>query len=109
LALDKKIDMVGPESNSSSIATSTGHAMSSASWIDAHYVACQCEYEAMISSVGLKSGWHVLDAGCGSGGFLPIMAELIGPNGKISAIDVAPEHVDAVRRRADANQYGLLR
>lgn len=79
--------------------------MSSAAWIDAHYLACEREYEAMLSCVGLRSGWRVLDAGCGIGGFLPAMAELVGPHGALAAVDLAPEHVDAVRARADANLY----
>jgi arsenite methyltransferase len=88
-----------------SIRTSTGHAMSSARWIDAHYIACQAEYEEMLRSVGLQSGWQVLDAGCGTGGFLPLMAELIGPQGQISAVDIAPEHIDTVRGEAESNPF----
>jgi ubiquinone/menaquinone biosynthesis C-methylase UbiE len=87
------------------VTTSTGHLMSSASWIDLHYLACQVEYEAMISSAGLTVDSHVLDAGCGSGCFLPIMSNLVGQHGSITAIDLAPEHVEAVRRRANARQY----
>jgi ubiquinone/menaquinone biosynthesis C-methylase UbiE len=88
-----------------SITTSAGHAMSSAKWIDAHYVACQAEYEGMLRSVGLQSGWHVLDAGCGTGGFLPLMAELVGQHGKISAIDIAHEHIGVVRAEAESNRF----
>jgi arsenite methyltransferase len=85
--------------------TSIGHTMSSATWLEAHYFACQAEYEGMLRSVGLQSGWHVLDAGCGTGGFLPLIGELIGQRGQISAIDVSPEHVDLVRARAESKAF----
>jgi SAM-dependent methyltransferase len=92
-------------SASSAIETSVGHKMSAAAWIDAHYEACAFEYETMLRSAGLQRGWRVLDAGCGTGGFLPLIAELVGEHGKVAAIDVAPEHVEGVRRKADAGSF----
>jgi 2-polyprenyl-3-methyl-5-hydroxy-6-metoxy-1,4-benzoquinol methylase len=61
--------------------TSTGHAQSSADWLDLHFEDCRPEYEAMLRSVGIAPGWRVLDAGCGGGAFLPLLAELVGPGG----------------------------
>ena len=86
-------------------ATSTGHAMSSASWIDAHYRACQTEYEAMIRSVGLQRGWHVLDAGCGTGQFVDVIADIIGERGMIGAVDIAPENVAMLHARSASHQF----
>jgi ubiquinone/menaquinone biosynthesis C-methylase UbiE len=83
--------------------TSTGHALSQAAWLDHHYLACQAEYEAMLSAVGLQAGWHVLDAGCGS--FLPLMANLIGANGRLTAIDLAPENVAAVKALVKSGHF----
>jgi len=77
-------------------ASSFGHPLSNADYLDTHYLACQREYEATLRSAGLKTGWHVLDAGCGGGSFLPLMGELVGKNGKISALDLAPENANAV-------------
>jgi SAM-dependent methyltransferase len=62
----------------------------------------QPEYEAMIRGTGFQPGWHVLDAGCGSGGFLPLLAELVGPSGAVTAVDLAPENVATVRERLSA-------
>ncbi|MDQ2785810.1 MAG: class I SAM-dependent methyltransferase, partial [Chloroflexota bacterium] len=42
---------------------------------------------------------HVLDAGCGSGSFLPLMAELVGLSGRIAALDLAPDNIATVERR----------
>ena len=77
--------------------TSTGHELSESGYLDSHFEAMKPEYEAMIRSVGIKSGWSVLDAGCGGGSFLPILAELVGSGGHISAYDLAPEHIGRIK------------
>jgi SAM-dependent methyltransferase len=41
----------------------------------------------------------VLDAGAGSGSFLPALAELVGPSGAVTALDAAPENVALVEER----------
>jgi tRNA A58 N-methylase Trm61 len=63
------------------------------------------EYEAMIRSVGIKPGWHVLDAGCGGGSFLMLLAELVGSSGHISALDQAPEHIEVVEMLVDSGRF----
>jgi len=40
-----------------------------------------------------------LDAACGSGSFLPWLAELVGPHGHLAALDLAPDNVALVERR----------
>jgi SAM-dependent methyltransferase len=74
-------------------AASTGLLGSVAGFLDAHFEALRPGYEAMLRSVGLQPGWRVLDAACGSGGFLPLIAEHIGPSGAITAFDLAPDTV----------------
>jgi ubiquinone/menaquinone biosynthesis C-methylase UbiE len=85
--------------------TSTGHEWSEASYLDNHFLTCQPENEAMLRSVGIQPGWHVLDAGCGGGSFLPLMAELVGTNGRISALDLAPENVALVEAQAKSGKF----
>jgi SAM-dependent methyltransferase len=77
--------------------TSTGLDLSGVGWLDAHYQACQPEYEAMLRAVGLQPGWRVLDAGCGPGSYLPLLGALLGPQGSIAALDLAPENIAAGR------------
>ena len=60
--------------------TSTGHDLSAARWLDTHFESARPEYEAALRQVGMKTGGAVLDAGCGNGGFLPILCELVGPD-----------------------------
>ncbi len=79
--------------------SSTGQVGTGAGYLSAHYEAFRPEYEAMLCSVGIQPGWHVLDAGCGGGDFLPLLAELVGPGGAISAIDLAEDNVATVRER----------
>ncbi|MEM7116132.1 MAG: methyltransferase domain-containing protein [Chloroflexota bacterium] len=85
--------------------SSTGHDFSESAHLDRHFLACQPEYEAMLKSVGLKKGWHVLDAGCGAGSFLPLMSQLVGASGEIQALDLAPENVALVKARQTNNEY----
>jgi arsenite methyltransferase len=85
--------------------TSTGHGLSEGSYLDSHFEAMKPEYEAMIRSVGLKSGWSVLDAGCGGGSFLPLLAELVGARGHICALDLAPENIERVDALVENSQF----
>ncbi|MDQ6659463.1 MAG: methyltransferase domain-containing protein [Chloroflexota bacterium] len=73
-----------------------------AEWLDVHYAACAPEYEAMLRLVGLQPSWHMLDAGCGGGSYLPLLAQLIGPMGRVAAIDFNAENISVVRKRLSA-------
>ncbi len=86
-------------------ATSLGHSLSESQYLDSHFATFQTEYEALLRWVGIDSGWHVLDAGCGGGSYLPLLSELVGQTGKITAIDVAPENIDVVKTNAGAGKY----
>lgn len=80
-------------------ASSTGQQLTGAGWLDAHFEACRPEYEAIVRGVGIAPGACVLDAGCGPGGFLPLLADLAGPTGLLTAVDLAPDNIAAVRER----------
>ena len=82
-----------------SFASSTGHAFSDADHLDLHFEVARPEYEAQLRAIGIQPGWHVLDAACGSGSYLPWMAELVGPGGRLSALDLDPENLALVERR----------
>jgi len=76
--------------------TSTGHAVADAPWLDNHFQSARAGYEDCLRSVGIMEGWTVLDAGCGGGNFLPLICELVGSDGAVIAIDLAPENVARV-------------
>jgi SAM-dependent methyltransferase len=83
------------------MASSTGQEGTEAGFLDYRFEACRAAFEAMLRSVGLQTGWRVLDAGSGSGSYLPLLAELVGPTGSLAAFDLAPDNVAAVQRRID--------
>ena len=85
--------------------SSTGHALSDADWLDTHFAWMRPEYEEMLRWVGIKHGWRVLDAASGPGSFLPLMSELVGPEGTIDAIDLAPENISVLETRAAAEKW----
>jgi len=50
--------------------------------------------------VNLKAGERVVDVGAGTGLFEPYFSLLVGPAGRVFAIDIAPLFVEHIRRRA---------
>ncbi len=91
--------------SSDQTSSSTGHIFSDVSWLDNHFTWMRPEYEGMLRWVGLKPGWRVLDAGSGPGSFLPLMTELVGSTGSIDAIDLAPENIAALEKRAIVEKW----
>lgn len=81
---------------------STGLAFTSVDIVDAHFDACRSTYLDLLGRAGFQPGWHVLDAGSGTGRFLPHLAELVGDGGRLSAIDLTPENVALMRTRWSA-------
>lgn len=49
--------------------------------------------------LNLKLGQHVIEVGCGSGVFLPGLANRIGSEGRVTAIDHSPALVDEAQKR----------
>ncbi len=81
---------------------SAGMGFTAGDWLDLHYQVAQPEYLTLLRAARLHAGWRILDAGCGSGSFLPAIAEQLGPDGHISAIDLASEHITAIQKRITA-------
>lgn len=84
-------------------AASTGLGFTGAAFVDAHFRACEAEYRWALDQARFKPGCHLLDAGCGAGSFLPWLAGIAGPRGRITAVDLAPEHVIALPPWVDAH------
>jgi ubiquinone/menaquinone biosynthesis C-methylase UbiE len=57
----------------------------------------------VLKEVGIREGDHVLDYGCGPGGYIVPLAKLVGRTGKIYALDMHPLAMDMVRRRVATN------
>jgi SAM-dependent methyltransferase len=74
-----------------------------ATWLDVHFEASRRSYQAMLESVGFLPGWRVLDAGCGAGSHLELLADAVFPDGSVEAFDIDPDHVAALRGRPEVS------
>ncbi len=54
----------------------------------------------MLAEVEIKSGYHVLDFGCGPATFTKTIAEKIGHSGKLYALDIHPLAIKSVKKIA---------
>jgi ubiquinone/menaquinone biosynthesis C-methylase UbiE len=54
----------------------------------------------ILGDAGLRPGMAVLDFGCGPGGFSLAAAELVGPAGRVYALDIHPLAIRSVKRAA---------
>ncbi|VUT28224.1 MAG: hypothetical protein SYNGOMJ08_00788 [Candidatus Syntrophoarchaeum sp. GoM_oil] len=53
--------------------------------------------ENIFGEVGIKSGFHVLDYGCGPGSYIVAASGLAGQSGKVYALDIHPLAIERVR------------
>lgn len=51
----------------------------------------------ILKEVGIKAGFQILDYGCGPGAYIVAVAELVGKEGKIYALDAYPLAVKMVQ------------
>jgi ubiquinone/menaquinone biosynthesis C-methylase UbiE len=58
------------------------------------------EREAILERVGLTPGAHVADIGAGTGLFSYRFAEVVGPSGKVYAVDIAQPFVERLAKGA---------
>ena len=56
--------------------------------------------EELLIPAGVKEGQKVLEVGCGPGFFTIDMANMVGPNGRVIAVDLQPVMLERVRRKA---------
>jgi demethylmenaquinone methyltransferase/2-methoxy-6-polyprenyl-1,4-benzoquinol methylase len=61
--------------------------------------------EKLVRASGIKPGECVLEIGCGSGFFTPTIADMVGDNGQVRAIDLHP--VAVAETEAKVNELGL--
>jgi len=54
----------------------------------------------ILGEVGIKPGFHVLDFGCGPGGYIIPLVKLVGESGKVYALDIHQLAVQKVRNIA---------
>lgn len=55
----------------------------------------------LLERAGVASGMHVLDAGCGPGRLTIPAAQVVGPTGRVTALDLQPRMLEKLRARLD--------
>ncbi|MCX4824948.1 class I SAM-dependent methyltransferase [Streptomyces sp. NBC_01142] len=84
--------------------SSTGLGFTHHTIVDSHFRACEKPYLHLLEQAGVERGQHVLDAGCGAGDFIPRLAALVGPTGRVTAVDLAEENAALAARRVQEQQ-----
>jgi SAM-dependent methyltransferase len=56
--------------------------------------------------VGMQEGWHAIDCGCGPIGGLAVMAEMVGPAGRVLGVDFSEPAVQRARSVVAALELG---
>jgi SAM-dependent methyltransferase len=62
----------------------------------------------MLARAGIGPGQRVLDIGCGSGLSLRLAADMVGPEGHVTAVDIAPPMVEHAMRNAPGWVEGVV-
>ncbi len=55
----------------------------------------------MLANMGIEPGMTICDMGCGNGFYSLKMARVVGPQGRILAVDIQPEMLAMLRQRAE--------
>ena len=58
--------------------------------------------KTMLKALNIKPGQIVCDMGCGNGFYSLKLAKLVGPTGKVLAVDIQPEMLHLLKERAKA-------
>jgi ubiquinone/menaquinone biosynthesis C-methylase UbiE len=64
---------------------------------------------AIVDSLSLKRGMYVADLGAGTGLFTRLFAEKVGPEGRVYAIDIAPEFLEHIAQEAKRSGQAQVR
>ncbi|NQU07246.1 MAG: class I SAM-dependent methyltransferase [Candidatus Abyssubacteria bacterium] len=59
--------------------------------------------EEILKAVKIESGFHILDFGCGPGGYSIVAAKLVGATGKVYSLDIHPLAIERVQNAASKN------
>ena len=73
-----------------------------ADWLDRPDRDATDKPDEVVAALGLHAGQRVADIGAGSGYFTLRLAARVGPSGQVLAVDVQPEMLAMVERRAKA-------
>jgi ubiquinone/menaquinone biosynthesis C-methylase UbiE len=69
-------------------------------WLETHHNSKAVERRQMIRDLHLEQGSFVIDAGCGPGLWTSLLAEAIGPEGRIIGVDISAEALITAQQRS---------
>jgi ubiquinone/menaquinone biosynthesis C-methylase UbiE len=61
--------------------------------------------EKIIFGAGIQPGMHVLEIGCGSGGYTTFLARAVGPKGHLDALDIQARMLAQVESKLQRPEY----
>jgi ubiquinone/menaquinone biosynthesis C-methylase UbiE len=76
-----------------------GLPLNATEWLERHHQSKACEREQMIKDLHVEPGSFIVDAGCGPGLWTPLLAQAVGPHGRILGIDIATDALVAAQSR----------
>jgi ubiquinone/menaquinone biosynthesis C-methylase UbiE len=85
-----------------------GLPLNAVNWLETHHESKLVERSRMIQDLQLEPGCFVVDAGCGPGLWTPLLAQAIGPTGRILGIDISTEALITAQRRSATAWYRHL-
>jgi ubiquinone/menaquinone biosynthesis C-methylase UbiE len=74
-------------------------------WLETHHNSKAIERRQMIRDLHLEQGSFVIDAGCGPGLWTPLLAEAVGPKGRIMGVDISTEALITAQRHNHGVAY----
>jgi precorrin-6B methylase 2 len=75
-------------------------------WLERAERETEEQPQLVIDALGIKPGQTIADLGAGSGYYSFRIAPLVGPTGKVLAIDIEPRMLDAIAERARREHVG---
>ena len=77
---------------------SSGSVYSASDWLNNHFSIKSRGRFSYLASLPIRAGDRILDLGCANGSWSKLMAERVGPSGRVVAVDHDPELIEQASR-----------
>ena len=76
-----------------------------AEWAAPDYTPDQMQkIDYLLAEADIRGGHHIVEPGCGTGRLTEILADCVGSDGLVMALDISPRMIEACRRRLGARR-----
>src|SRR5260370_40327946 len=83
----------------------SGLPLNAIEWLERHHLSKATEREQMIRDIQLKRGSYVVDAGCGPGLWIPLLARATGLQGRLLGGGISTQSLGTANRRREWEWY----